>query len=90
MNDQNSEALAARLEALERSYVVLAGSLQTAGALDTQRLQAALRIHAEQLEQPEVVRCLEHLADQVLCEYLLQAGKSPEEAETIVREQHCA
>lgn len=83
------QAFAARLEALERGYVVLAGFLQQQAVIDTQRLQAEMRIHAEQLrEQPDVVGCLEHLADQVLREYLLQAGKSHAEAETILREQH--
>lgn len=86
MTDREIEVLTARVESLERAFVVLAGFLQEQKVLDTQRLQAALRIHAERLqERPEVVRCLDHLADQVLREYLLQAGQSPEEVERRLR-----
>ncbi|MEZ6728454.1 hypothetical protein, partial [Pseudomonas aeruginosa] len=83
------QAFAARFEALERGYVVLAGFLQQQGVIDTQRLQAEMRHHADLLQvQPEVAHFLEHLADQVLREYLLQAGKTPGQVERILREQH--
>ena len=86
MADQGFAELAGQIEALDRAFVVLAGHLQQAGLLDAQLMQADLRIHAERLtDRPHVQRHLQHVADNVLREFLRQAGKGSEEIESAFR-----
>lgn len=76
MDVRDFEELTGRIEGLARCVMVLAGSLQRAGCLNEQKLQADLRIAGQGLNadvegRSVVVRTLNELSDQLLADYLL-------------------
>lgn len=82
MTDQ-IEVLQARLEGLQEAFLALGALLHRDGALDGQVLQARIRERAEQLPHlhPVAHEQMEHLADQLLRNYLHSRGLERDEIE---------
>ncbi|MDF3932960.1 hypothetical protein [Pseudomonas citronellolis] len=87
MTDQYVEALAAQMEGLGQAFLVLGALLNQQGLLDGQLLQARIRSRAEELDSPHpvVLEQIEHLADQLLRNYLHVRGLGREEIETQIQ-----
>lgn len=83
MTDRYVEALAARMDGLGQAFLVLGAALNQQGLLDGQLLQARIRRRAEELDSPHpvVLEQMEHLADQLLRNYLHARGLGREEIE---------
>ncbi len=74
MDVRDFEELSGRIDGLARCVLILAGTLQRAGQLDQQTLQADLRIAADELASGAVSRTLNEVAEQLLKDHqLLQA-----------------
>lgn len=68
MDVRDFEELAGRIEGLARCVMILAGSLQRAGCLNEQVLQADLRIASQGLEDT-AAWTLNEMAGQLLADY---------------------
>ncbi len=81
MTTQEFDELVGRIEGIARSVMILAGTLQRAGLLDEQKLQADLRIAGEGLvpsfpSRAAVGRTLDGMADQLLSDFrFVKTGK---------------
>lgn len=89
MTDRNFEVLQARLDGLQEAFLVLSALLHRESALNGQVLQAQIRERAEQLPQlhPVALEQMDHLADQLLRNYLHSRGLDQAEIEKRIQSE---
>ncbi|GAA5784677.1 hypothetical protein [Chitiniphilus shinanonensis] len=79
----NLSTLANQVQGLAEAFRVMAYELDRQGLLDRQRLQARLRIHADEnpamATLPAAAQVLNSLADTLLTDFLTARGQSPEQ-----------